>query len=177
MNKKVFRIIIIVFVSMFLFISSNASSLGLTNNYLPIIVNNFGLVASPSSTAPSPTLPTPTQTQTSPAPPVSTGLVEIRDIFFNGAGTSEPDEYVLIENDESFPIQLQNWTLRDEANHIFTFPSFVIQPNQQCRIYTNENHPEWCGFNYGSGTAIWNNSGDTAYLRNSNGTLIDDYSY
>ena len=89
----------------------------------------------------------------------------------------EPDEYVEIENDDSFPIQLQNWTLRDEANHIFTFPSFVIQPNQTCRVYTNEDHPEWCGFNYGSGSAIWNNTGDTAFLRDANGTLIDDYSY
>jgi hypothetical protein len=52
-----------------------------------------------------------------------------------------------------------------------------MEPGKVCRIYTNENHPEWCGFNYGSGSAIWNNGGDTAYLRDGNGTLIDDYSY
>ncbi len=40
-----------------------------------------------------------------------------------------------------------------------------------------ENHPEWCGFSYGSGSAIWNNTGDTATLRDSNGSLIDDYNY
>jgi hypothetical protein len=116
-------------------------------------------------------------TTSPPQPPKTTGNVEIRDILYNGSGSSEPDEYVEIENDDSFPIQLQNWTLRDEANHMFTFPSFVIQPNQTCRVYTNENHPEWCGFNYGSGSAIWNNTGDTAYLRDANGTLIDEYSY
>jgi hypothetical protein len=57
------------------------------------------------------------------------------------------------------PIQLKNWTLRDVANHIFTFPSFVIQPNQKCRVYTNQIHAQWCGFSYGSGSTIWNNTG------------------
>ena len=172
MIRKLFRGISFVFLALLIVIATNVFASGASSTYLPIAVNNFGAPPSPS-----PPPPSPTPTSTVPAPPAPTGLVEIRDIFVDGAGTSEPDEYVVIENDESFPIQLQNWTLRDEANHIFTFPSFVIQPNQQCRIYTNENHPETCGFNYGSSTAIWNNGGDTAYLRNSIGTLIDDYSY
>jgi hypothetical protein len=131
--------------------------------YLPFVVDNSS--------------PDPTPTPTEPPPPATTGKVEIRNIFYDGAGSSEPDEYVEIENDDSFPIQLKNWTLRDEANHLFTFPSFVIQPNQTCRVYTNQVHPQWCGFSYGSGSAIWNNSGDTATLRDGIGTLIDDYSY
>ena len=46
-----------------------------------------------------------------------------------------------------------------------------------CRVYTDEAHPEWCNFNYGSGTAIWNNSGDCAYLRDAQGNLVDSYCY
>jgi hypothetical protein len=92
-------------------------------------------------------------------------------------GRQEPDEYVEIRNDDTRAIQLSGWTLRDEANHVFTFPNYLMQPGQMCRIYTNEYHAEWCGFSYGSGSAIWNNSGDCAYLRNSVGTLIDDYCY
>jgi predicted extracellular nuclease len=98
-------------------------------------------------------------------PPGTTGNIDITDIFYDGAGGAEPDEYVEIRSDDTQPIQLSGWTLRDVANHAFTFPSYVMQPGQVCRIYTNENHPEWCGFNYGSGSAIWNNGGDTAYLR------------
>lgn len=37
--------------------------------------------------------------------------------------------------------------------------------------------PGGCGFSYGSGTAIWNNTGVTATLRDGSGTLIDEYSY
>lgn len=102
----------------------------------------------------------------------------IVDIFYDGVvSSSEPDEYVVIRNDDASPIQLQSWTLRDNADHTFTFPSFVMQPGQVCRVYTNENHPEWCGFNYGSGSAIWNNSGDCAYLRDGTGTQVDEYCY
>jgi len=60
---------------------------------------------------------------------------------------------------------------------VFTFPNFSIQPNQTCRVYTNESHPEWCGFSYGSGSAIWNNTGDTATLRNAQGVVVSAYSY
>jgi hypothetical protein len=128
MKQKLIQVITVVFIACLLFISGNAYSLIQTETFLPLIVNNLGIQTSPS---PSATSPTPTQTQTSPAPPATTGLVEIRDIFFDPPGSEEGGEYVIIENDESFPIQLLNWTLRDEANHVFTFPSFVIQPNQQ----------------------------------------------
>jgi hypothetical protein len=104
-------------------------------------------------------------------------VVNITTIFYDGAGSQEPDEYVETKNDDTKPIQLQNWTLSDAANHVFTFPSFVFQPGQVCRVYTNEVHPEWCGFSYGSGSAIWNNSGDTATLRDGNGTVVDSYTY
>lgn len=129
--------------------------------------------------SPTPTFsstPTQTATPTTP-PPATTGDIRITTIFYDGSGTSEPDEFVEIRNYDTSFIQVQNWTLRDLANHIYTFPNFVMAPSQTCRIYTNEIHPDSCGFSYGSASAIWNNSGDTAYLRNSIGTLIYEYSY
>jgi len=127
-----------------------------------------------TSTTPTRTLtPTPTATQS----PVITGNVVITNIFYNGTGSQEPDEYVEIRNDDTRAIQLNSWTLRDIANHVYTFPSFIMQPNQVCRVYTNQNHPESCGFNYGSGSAIWNNTGDCAYLRNGQANPIDNYCY
>ncbi len=110
-------------------------------------------------------------------PTATTGNVVITEIFFDGEGSNEPDEYVEIHNDDTVPVQLAGWTLRDEAEHIFTFPDHVMQPGQVCRIYTNEDHPEWCGFNYGSPSPIWNNTGDAAYLRDSDGTLVDFLGY
>jgi hypothetical protein len=85
---------------------------------------------------------------------------------------------VEIRNEGSNPIQLAGWTLRDEAEHVFTFPSFEMLPGQVCRVYTNEDHPEWCGFNYRfTGSAIWNNGGDCGYLRDEETELVDQYCY
>lgn len=133
--------------------------------YLPLIIKSDP--ANPTQT-PAPTMP----------PVYTTGQIDIDLIFFDGvAGTAEPDEYVQIRNRDGHAIQLQGWRLSDAAGHVFTFPSRVMQPNQTCRIYTNQVHPDSCGFSFGSGSAIWNNSGDTATLRNAQGTVVDSYSY
>jgi competence protein ComEC len=115
--------------------------------------------------------PAPTATPAGPA------MVKITNIFYDGAGTLEPDEFVEIHNEGNQAIQLQGWSLSDESNHVFNFPAYLMQPDQICRVYTNEDHPEWCGFNYGSREAIWNNTGDTATLRDGQGNLVSRYPY
>ena len=130
--------------------------------------------------------PTPTKTQTktptrtptrTPTPIPVDGNIQILSIYYDGSGLNEPDEYVEIKNLGSTSVQIQNWTLRDEAYHIFTFPQFVMVPNQICRIYTNETHPEYCEFSYNSSSAIWNNSEDCGYLFNSSDVLKSKYCY
>jgi hypothetical protein len=144
----------------------------------PTSTSTVAKTPTPTVTPTTTILPSPTSTRTPTSTQVfNTGDVNITTIFFNGSGDNEPDEYVEIHNDDTRPIQLQGWTLHDIASHVFTFPAFVMQPGKVCRIYTNQVHPEWCGFSYGSNTAIWNNSGDCGYLRDSSYILIDDYCY
>ena len=195
-RRTLLRSSILIIFAFLLIVGGNAKAFNQLTLYLPIVVDGTAESPSPTTPPPSTTEPPPPTTEPPPPttepppptteppppttqpPPGTTGNVVIIDIFYDGVvGTSEPDEYVEIRNDDTFSIQLQNWKLSDAANHVFTFPSFVMEPGKVCRIYTNENHPEWCGFNYGSGSAIWNNTGDTATLRNSVGILIDEYSY
>jgi len=132
----------------------------------------------PSLTPTNTTIPTDTITPTSASVVVTTGDIQIIRLFYDGVVSNlEPDEYVEIKNFDTNSIQLQNWTLRDLADHIYWFPSFVIAPNQVCRIYTDEIHEDFCSFSYRSSQGIWNNSGDTAFLEDSTGKLIDEYSY
>ncbi|HEY3345493.1 MAG TPA: lamin tail domain-containing protein [Anaerolineaceae bacterium] len=141
---------------------------GSGNLFLPLVLNSIP--------TPLPT-PAPTANPTAPAT-VTTGKVVITAIFYDGVVSSaEPDEYVEIQNQDPNPIQLQNWTLFDHDSHTFTFPSFIIQPNQSCRVYTNQSHPETCGFDYHSSTAIWNNTGDCANLKDPTSALIDSKCY
>ena len=150
-----------------------------------LLVDNFLFLPliKKSEPPPSPTsTPFPTNTPDPNLTPLPTPLAELPDIrithiHYDGAGSSESDEYIQIQNYESRSIQLQFWTLRDEANHVFPFPQFVMQPGQECRVYTNEFHSASCAFSYGSGSAIWNNGGDCAELRNSGDSVIDTYCY
>ena len=86
-------------------------------------------------------------------------------------------EYVEIRNADTFPIQIGGWTLRNDSGHVFTFPTFLMQPGQTCRIYTDEYHLDWCGFTFQSRSSVWNNDGDCAFLRDRLGSPIDTYCY
>ena len=65
-------------------------------------------------------------------------------------GTAEPDQHVQIRDHSAVTTDPRNRTLRDQADHVFTFQFHLMQPGQVCMIYTNEGHPEWCGFSCGS---------------------------
>ena len=100
--------------------------------------------------------------------------VIITDIFYDGVeGNEEPDEYVEIKNVGTLPVDVTGWKLSDEADHVFVFPLFIMQPGQVCRVYTNQIHEEWCGFSFHeTRSAIWNNGGDIATLRTTDLEII-----
>jgi uncharacterized repeat protein (TIGR01451 family) len=112
------------------------------------------------------------------SPPTITENVTITDVRAFGIGDQDPDEYVEIRNDGAHSVQLSGWTLENAENHrVFTFPEHLMQPGQVCRVYTNEDHPEWCGFSYGSASDVWTYANGCGYLRDSVGTLVDVYCY
>jgi len=84
----------------------------------------------------------------------------------------EADEYVEIKNIGEVVQNLEGWTLSDEAEHTYIFPSYDLEPEESIKIHTNMGT-----FSYETGTAIWNNSGDTAYLKDGSGALVDSYNY
>ncbi len=105
--------------------------------------------------------------------------VQITGIFFDGlVPQSESDEYAEVTNHGSGPVNLIDWRLNaGSPGQDFNFPNFVIDPGQTCRVYTNEIHPETCGFSFESGVALWLNSGDCGYLIKQAGDLVSSYCY
>jgi hypothetical protein len=105
--------------------------------------------------------------------------VQIAFILYDGVVSRvESDEYVVISNSGGLLVNLGGWRLNaGDPGQDFTFPGFDLQPGQSCRVYTNENHPETCGFSFGSGRAIWNNDGDCGYLFDNYGVQIAQYCY
>jgi beta-lactamase superfamily II metal-dependent hydrolase len=107
--------------------------------------------------------------------------VQITYIFYDGVVyRTESDEYVEITNLGDTSQDLKGWVLMDisEGYPSLTFPTYILQPGKSIRVYTNEIHPEYGGFSFGSGKAVWNNSSpDTAVLYNAQGDEVSRKSY
>ncbi len=84
-------------------------------------------------------------------------------------------EYVLIKNVGSSAVNLKGWKLMDESGNTFTFPSITLSPGEELRVHSGKGENTKTDLYWGSDKPIWNNNGDTAYLYNSEGHLVDVY--
>lgn len=87
------------------------------------------------------------------------------------------DEYIVIENRSDIPVDLTGWTVSDEANHRYLFPNFILGakarvPLRTCLGKNTEDELFW-----GSRRPIWNNDGDTIFIRDADGNIILSYVY
>ena len=116
--------------------------------------------------------PTRTPTATSPAP------AQIKITFILYAPTNGTlEEYVRIQNLGGTAQSMTNWTLRDESAHIYTFPAFTLGPGAQVQVWTKSGTNSATNLYWGSAQAIWNNAGDTAFLRNAGGAAVSTCAY
>jgi len=141
--------------------------------------------------APAPTTQTPATTQppatqppataapvATPAPPVVSNLVITRLNYDGVVPSTEADEFVEITNRGGVAQSMSGWSIIGvRAGQTYRFGNVAIAAGQTCRVYTNESHSEWCGFNWGVRSAVWNNTGDRANLVNPSGQVISTVGY
>jgi len=109
-----------------------------------------------------------------------TGEIEIVSVHYDAAGDDREnlnDEYVIIRNSGSSSVSLKGWKLMDEAGNVYVFPDVVISAGGEIRVHTGSGSDTSTDLYWRSGTPIWNNGGDTAYLYNAEGELVDKYSW
>lgn len=116
------------------------------------------------------------------APPVErsagTSGVSIAHIEYDPPGRDADGEFVLIVNTSNVPMLLSGWTLSDgHARHVFTFPSFILAPGAEVKVWTRSGANDDTNLYWGNRTAIWNNEGDTGTLTDAAGMTISVYSY
>ncbi len=106
-------------------------------------------------------------------PSVRVGLSALRADADGDDSTNLNDEWVEITNDSTAPVDLTGWVVRDEsASHRFAFPDgYSLPPAAAVRLHSGCGPGTlhdlfWCE----SGSAAWNNSGDTAFLLDPAGT-------
>jgi micrococcal nuclease len=96
-----------------------------------------------------------------------------------GSDSENPNgEWIEIANQGNAPVQLQGFTLKDEANHIYTFGDFTVAAGVAFRLYSGQGENSANALYWGlTGESIWNNNGDAAYLRDTAGALVDTFAY
>ena len=104
--------------------------------------------------------------------------VRISYIKYDPPGPDRAGERVRITNDGGTAADLTQWTLRDEDKHVYTFPPFTLQADHaSVTVWTKSGTDTETSLYWGSAKAVWDNDGDTAYLRDAQGRLVDTYSY
>ena len=107
--------------------------------------------------------------------------MRIACIFFDGVvPRSESDEYVEIINSGGAAQEMEGWRLVDfsDGRPELIFPSYLLEPGEVIRVYTDELHPDTGGFSFEQGSAVWNNDEpDTAALFDGSGQLVSTKSY
>lgn len=86
------------------------------------------------------------------------------------------DEWVRIANRGGSAVDLTGWVLKDtSASHRYAFPSgFVLEAGASVTVRTgcgtdSSTDLHWCN----EGSAVWNNGGDTAFLLDPSGNIVD----
>jgi micrococcal nuclease len=88
------------------------------------------------------------------------------------------DEWVELTNQGDRPVDLDGFTLKDQANHIYTFENFTLGPREFVRLFSRNGINTDYRLYWGLGNeTVWNNDGDTAFLRDPQGALVDLYTY
>ena len=115
----------------------------------------------------------------SAAPP----CVVVYRIYYNSPGTDTGSNYSLnaewiqLRNRCTTGRSLTSWRIRDVAGHTYTFGAFRLGGGQYVKVRTGKGTATATNLYQGRSWYVWNNDKDTAYLYNSNGTLIDTCSY
>jgi len=87
------------------------------------------------------------------------------------------DEWVRLVNQDSSMMDLSGWFLRDREDHTYPFPNgFKLIPDTSVRVHTGSGVDSPTDLYWGRDGGVWNNDGDTAYLWDSNLSLVDELS-
>ena len=90
---------------------------------------------------------------------------------------NENDEYVTIKNSCSFSCDLTGWEISDNSSHKYNFAAFNLGNGASFTLYTGEGTDTESNLYWNRGSAVWNNDGDTLYLKNQSSDIIFTESY
>ncbi len=108
-----------------------------------------------------------------PRPQLAIGAVQYdspgRDDRSNRSLNSE---WVTVTNRGQGSVDLRHWILSDSSRHSYQFRNLTLRGHQSVRVHTGTGHDTTRDVYQDSHAYIWNNSSDTATLRDAHGRTI-----
>lgn len=87
------------------------------------------------------------------------------------------DEFIALAHHGQTPINLTGWTVSDTANHRYLFPGFTLAAEARVILRTGLGKSTETELFWGSRSPIWNNTGDTIFIRDDQGNLMLSHVY
>lgn len=88
-------------------------------------------------------------------------------------GQNLNEEYVCLENITPEPLELAGWQLNDESGKRYVFQHLRLLPGGRVTLHSGSGTDSAQHLYWGrSGSAVWNNSGDTLFLYDAEGHLV-----
>jgi hypothetical protein len=82
-------------------------------------------------------------------------------------------EWVQVKNTGTRAVSLTGWTLRDAQSHVYTFGSFSLGAGKAVVVRSGKGTNSATTRFWQQSWYVWNNSGDTATLKNAGGVNQD----
>jgi len=108
------------------------------------------------------------------------GCITIVDFHYDAKGNDNEnlnDEYVILKNNCNFSVDITGWEIKDESTNIYKFKKFSLKPGGDVTLHSGLGSDSSKDLYWNSKNAIWNNDGDTLFLRNFAGQLVLNQSY
>jgi hypothetical protein len=112
-------------------------------------------------------------------PADAASLMQFGKIQYDSPGTDTRSvsslnaEYVVIRNTGTTTRTLTGWTVRDAQAHVYTFGSFALGAGKSVYLHTGRGTNSAGHRYWGMGNYVWNNTGDTATIKNASGVTAD----
>lgn len=114
----------------------------------------------------------------------ATPAIQITRVYYDSPGvdrrsnTSLNGEYMVVKNTTSRAINLEGWSIRDKTGYTYTFEEGqILGAGRKLALRTGLGNSGTSTVYWGRRAYVWNNDKDTAYVRRSDGRLIDSCSY
>ncbi len=89
------------------------------------------------------------------------------------------EEYVKIKNNCE-DINMNDWIIKDSARHVYRFENFILNSQESFTLHSGSGQDNGSDLYWqmsGSCPVVWNNDGDSLFLRDSDEKLVLYYSY